>query len=95
LQTTRSFRPLEPEERDSIVSTHLAMVEARSGESLERLIQRTGSSWDVREVALHNAIFIDHRFRGGETVKIARSTPYRSSASSGGPSSTSSDEEKP
>ena len=57
------------------------MVKARVGESLERLTERTGSIWEVQELALYNGLFVDHRFRGGESVKIALSTPYRSSSS--------------
>lgn len=80
LQTTRSFRPLEPEEREGIVETRLAVVQARDGESLEALTQRTGSVWQIQELAVHNGVFIDHRFRRGDHVKVARSKPYRGKA---------------
>ena len=76
LSTTRSFRPLDDAERASIVSTTLAIVEARRGESLETLSERTGNTWPLSELALANNVFIDHRFQGGEAVKIVRTSPY-------------------
>jgi predicted Zn-dependent protease len=76
LSTTRSFRPLDEAERSSIVETSLALVQARAGESLDRLAERTGSAWDARTLAVQNGVFVDHRFRGGEAVKIALSRPY-------------------
>lgn len=76
LSTTRSFRPLDAKERASIVSTKLVIVEARRSESLESLSERTGNTWDLPELALANNVFIDHRFEGGELVKIVRTSPY-------------------
>jgi predicted Zn-dependent protease len=76
LSTTRSFRPLDPAARASIVSKRLVIVEARSGESLEGLSQRTGNSWDLAQLALYNRVFVDHRFRGGELVKVVQDFPY-------------------
>ena len=76
LSTTRSFRPLDAKERASIVSTKLVIVEARRRESLEALSERTGNTWALAELALANSVFIDHRFEGGELVKIVRTSPY-------------------
>jgi len=76
LNTMRSFRPLDDEERRSIVGYRLGLAQARVGESLEALGQRTGSAWGVPELAVYNGVFIDHRFEGGESVKIALEVPY-------------------
>jgi predicted Zn-dependent protease len=77
LNTARSFRPLTPEERNAIQSERLRVVEARPGEDLTALGQRTGNAWDPSRTAVFNGLFSNHRFEGGEFVKIARVEPYR------------------
>jgi predicted Zn-dependent protease len=76
LATARSFRPLTPEERNSLHGTFLRVATARPGEGLAELSTRTGSAFELADLAATNGIFIDHRFSGGEFVKIARSEPY-------------------
>jgi predicted Zn-dependent protease len=76
LNTARSFRPLTEEQRKSIEVTRLSLVEARAGEDLVALGQRTGNSWEPSRTAVLNGIFTNHRFEGGELVKIARVEPY-------------------
>jgi predicted Zn-dependent protease len=76
LNTARSFRPLTEEERNSVTSTRLRIAKANPGETVEALHRRTGSTWEIQEIALYNGVFIDHRFDGGELVKIARVEPY-------------------
>ena len=76
LATARSFRPLTEEERHSLRSTFLQVATARRGERLEALSERTGSTFELADLAATNGIFIDHRFQGGEFVKIAQSEPY-------------------
>jgi len=76
LSTARSFAPLSDEDRRSIRSTHLHVVTARSGEDLVALGQRTGNAWDPTTTAVYNGVFSDHRFAGGELVKIALAEPY-------------------
>ncbi len=78
LVTTRSFRPLGDEERASIVSTKLAIVEARPGERLTALSERTGNAWELAQLALYNGVVVNHRFGGGELVKIVQTLPYTS-----------------
>ncbi|MEN8184785.1 MAG: M48 family metalloprotease [Myxococcota bacterium] len=80
LNTSRSFRPLTREDRDSIESKRLRLVTAQAGEDLVALGRRTGNAWDPGQTAVVNGVFVNHRFEGGETVKIARVEPYRSSA---------------
>jgi predicted Zn-dependent protease len=76
LNTMRSFRPLTPEQRDTIRATRLRLVEAQAGESLLELNRRTGNVWDSSQTAVGNGLIRDHRFEGGELLKIARSEPY-------------------
>ena len=76
LNTARSFGPLTAEQRDSIEETRLSLVEARSGEDLAALGDRTGNTWDPSQTAILNGLFVNHRFEAGEQVKIARTEPY-------------------
>ena len=72
LRTARSFHPIADEERRRIRVSRLAWVGARAGEDLGALSRRTGNAWDVQTTAVYNAVFANHRFAGGETVKIVR-----------------------
>ena len=76
VNTARSFRPLTPAERSSIQSMRLRVVKARPGEGLVALGQRTGNDWDPSRTAVYNGIFANHRFEGGELVKIAHVEAY-------------------
>ena len=79
LATARSFRPLDEKERQVPV-TRLRVATARAGETLASLSQRTGNVWSVNDAAIYNGVFADHRFAGGETVKIARQETYSGGA---------------
>ncbi len=76
LNTTRSFRPLSEAQKKSIEATRLVLVEARAGEDLAALGDRTGNTWDPSQTAVLNGLFVNHRFETGERVKIARTEPY-------------------
>jgi predicted Zn-dependent protease len=76
LNAARSFRPLTEAQRNSIEATRLSLVEARRGEDLAALGGRTGNAWEPSRTAVLNGIFANHRFKGGELVKIARVEPY-------------------
>jgi predicted Zn-dependent protease len=76
LSTARSFRPLTREERSSLTVTRLRLAMARPDEDLTALGRRTGNAWDPSLAAVYNGIFVNHRFEGGERVKIASVTPY-------------------
>ena len=78
LSTARSFRPLSEEERRSIHGMQLRLVNARAGEDLVVLGQRSGNAWDPTSTAVYNGLLSDHRFQGGELVKIARVEAYTS-----------------
>ncbi len=75
--TARSFRPLTDEERRSIRAARLRLVQAMPGEALSDLGKRAGSAWNPTRAAVYNGIFSNHRFEGGELVKIASVEAYR------------------
>jgi hypothetical protein len=51
-------------------------VTARAGEDVATLGRRSQNAWDPATTAVYNGIFANHRFEGGELVKIARVEPY-------------------
>ncbi len=57
-------------------SARLRIVRAQSGENLATLSRRSGDAWDVSTTAVYNGVFSNHRFSGGEQVKIATVEPY-------------------
>jgi len=76
LPTARSFRPLTAQERNSIESQRLRLVNARSGEGIDALGKRSNNAWNVPTTAVYNGVFIDHRFAGGELVKVTNVERY-------------------
>jgi predicted Zn-dependent protease len=76
LSTARSFRPIRDEERTGIEVTRLQVETARSGEGIAELSERSKNTWSVNDTAVYNAVFADHRFKGGELVKIAVREAY-------------------
>jgi hypothetical protein len=67
---------LTEEERNSIDSTRLRIAKAHSGEDLQELGRRTENSWSVLDTAVHNGVHSNHRFAGGESVKILHRELY-------------------
>lgn len=74
--TGRSFHPLTREERTEIRENRLRVRQARQGESLEQLLERTGSVWTPEEAALANGIEVDAALRGEMPIKLAIPEPY-------------------
>ena len=72
----RGFRPLRDEDRLLIEERRLRIVEARAGETLEELSERTGNAWGLNETAVANALFIDQPLEEGQLVKVARRERY-------------------
>lgn len=77
LNTARSFGPLTEEERASIRSARLRLVKALPDETLVEVGERADSAWRPNRAAVYNGVFVDHRFAGGEWVKVAKVEPYR------------------
>jgi predicted Zn-dependent protease len=80
LNTARSFRPLTAEQRASLRAERLRLAKARAGEDVTALSLRTDNAWDAGRTAVSNAVFVNHRFEGGELVKIARMERYQPKA---------------
>lgn len=70
-----SLQPLTAAERRGLYGLRLRIVEARSGETLEALGQRTNNRWSVDETALANALPRNARLERGRLVKIAVAAP--------------------
>lgn len=79
INTMRSFRPLTPDQKRSIRGTRLRIVKAEPGDDLSKLSERYGNVWDRSRTAVANGVNREHRFDGGELVKVARSEAYVSS----------------
>jgi predicted Zn-dependent protease len=74
----RSFRPLKQAERAEIRESRLRVTGARAGETLEQLVERTGSSWTPEETAVANGIKVGVALPDGKPIKLAMPEPYRS-----------------
>jgi len=74
---TRSFRPLTPELLAGARERRLHVEEARAGESLAALSERTGNLWSALETAAWNGFEVRPRFSGGERVKLVREAAVR------------------
>jgi predicted Zn-dependent protease len=76
LITTRSFRAMSDDDRAALRVTRLAVEHAQPGEDFTALTSRTRNAWGSYQTALFNGLPPSQRFEGGESVKIARETPY-------------------
>jgi predicted Zn-dependent protease len=84
LLTSRSFHPIDEDERSRIRVSRLSWVDARAGEDLGALSRRTRNTWDVQMTAVYNGVFANHRFAGGERVKILRDEAWTPAPIAGG-----------
>jgi len=77
LSFPRSFRRLSEAERAGIVEQRLRVVEAREGETLAELSDRTGNMWELNETAIMNHMRPGRALSQGDEIKIAVRVPYR------------------
>ena len=70
LSTARSFGRLGPARRDATGVARLRIVRAQPAETFTALSERTGNAWDARTTAIYNGRLQNHRFAGGELVKV-------------------------
>lgn len=80
LSTARSFRRITPEELSGIQVTRLQVETARAGDGLAQVSERSHNVWSINDTAVYNAVFANHRYSGGELVKVAVREPYVSAA---------------
>ncbi len=71
-----SFRPLDDDDRPLITERRLALVAAKSGETLEQVSKRSANTWSAAETALANGLTGSERLQAGFLVKIAREQVY-------------------
>lgn len=71
-----SLRPLSESEREKVQVLRIRLAKARKHESLSELSDRTRNRWTLAVTAIANQLPENHRFTGGELVKIVREEPY-------------------
>jgi predicted Zn-dependent protease len=76
--TAMSLRPMTKEEHGSLTAKRLRIVEARAGETLADLGQRTGNGWKPAYTAIVNGVSEASQLEAGELIKISHEEPYRS-----------------
>lgn len=72
----RSFRPIRDAELELIDELRLRVVDARAGETLAELSERTGNEWDLNMLAVANGLYLDDRLEEGFPVKVALRERY-------------------
>jgi len=72
----RSFRPLSPQLRNSVRENRLRIVEARAGEDLAAVSERSDNEWDLQTTAVINDVFANAKLDDGQLLKVAVSTAY-------------------
>ncbi len=77
VSTVRSFRPMSRELLARVYETRLRIVRAQPGETVEAVSKRLGNEIPVLQTAVLNGVRSDHRFAGGEPVKIGLKEAYR------------------
>jgi predicted Zn-dependent protease len=75
-RTQQSFRRLSDDDRALITETHLTLVRAKAGETLEQVSKRSDNVWSAAETALYNGLRGDEKLAAGFLVKIGREKPY-------------------
>ena len=72
----QSFRPLSPDERNSIREKRLRLVKAHAGETVEALTTRSASAWKANQVAVANELKGSEALQEGQLIKITVEEPY-------------------
>ncbi len=78
LKTAHSFRAATTADRALVKVTKLRTTKARAGETVTRIVERTGSKWDADMAAIANGVQVDTALEAGTLVKLAIEEPYRS-----------------
>ena len=76
-ETANTFRPLSYADRANIQVARLSVVKAREAETLETLIEQTGSVWSSAETAVANGIEEHEALLEGQLIKVPIEKPYR------------------
>jgi predicted Zn-dependent protease len=73
------LRGLTDEERDGVMVDRLRIARARGGESLEALLERTGSKWGPEQTAVANALDANEPLSSGARIKVPLQQRYAGS----------------
>jgi predicted Zn-dependent protease len=79
-RTVGSVRPLGPADRKRVREARLRVVDAKRGETLAALLERSGSAWSPERAAAANGIAANAALQSGQPVKVARWEPYAPAA---------------
>jgi predicted Zn-dependent protease len=71
-----SLRALSAQERESITEERLRIVEARDGETLCELVDRTRARWSGEQTAVANALEGEASLREGQRIKVPIARDY-------------------
>jgi predicted Zn-dependent protease len=77
LRVARSFRPLRREERSQIKESRLRLVRAEPGDTIERVVERSSTTWSPEEVAVSNGLRADEPLPAGRRLKLPVPELYR------------------
>ena len=76
METVKSLHYLSEEERNSIYKTSIHIVQAKEGETIEELSERTGNSLDLEFTALINNLAVDTPLSSSDWLKIGVKEKY-------------------
>ena len=71
-----SLRGLSIEERDSIYSDRVRIVEAKENESPTELSSRSDNLWDAEMTAVMNGLSAEAELKEGDLIKVIRRERY-------------------
>ncbi len=71
-----SFRHLTSDERAGIKIQRIKFTEARSGETLQEISDRTGNVLDIKMTAVMNGVDPGTKLKEGQKVKVVKESPY-------------------
>lgn len=71
-----SIRKLSNQERNSLKTQKIKIVEAKAGERLVELVNRTENVLDIEFVAIINGIESEYELKEGQLIKIVVEEPY-------------------
>jgi predicted Zn-dependent protease len=74
--SAESFRPLSEARVAKVQESRLRVRTGRGGETLERFVKRTGSSWNAAKTAVANALEDNARLTEGKLMKASIPQAY-------------------
>jgi predicted Zn-dependent protease len=75
-QTSATFRPLRPADRERLVESRLRVRPAGAGETVAQVLARGGGTWNAAQMAVANGTTVDAKLEPGWPVKVPVSQRY-------------------